>query len=102
MARILFVVPPLTGHVNPTVSVGRALAARGHQVAWAAHPGAVGPLLPTDAELLPMPEHVDADHAAAIGTVVEHVVSAQWNRLGPTPSSRPWIAISSPGITSAR
>ncbi len=41
MARILFVVPPLTGHVNPTVSVGRALAARGHQVAWAAHPGAV-------------------------------------------------------------
>ena len=66
MARILFVVPPLTGHVNPTVSVGRALAARGHHVAWAAHPGAVRPLLPADAELVPMPERVDADHAAAI------------------------------------
>lgn len=66
MARILFVVPPLTGHVNPTVSVARALAARGHHVAWAAHPGTVRPLLPADAELLPMPEHVDAAHAAAI------------------------------------
>lgn len=66
MARILFVVPPLTGHVNPTISVGRALAARGHTVAWAGHPGTVRALLPAGAELVPMPEHVDAAHAAAI------------------------------------
>ena len=31
VARFLFVVPPLAGHVNPTVAVGRELAARGHE-----------------------------------------------------------------------
>lgn len=66
MARVLFVVPPLTGHVNPTVSVARALAARGHDVAWAAHPGLVRPLLPPDARIVAMPEHVDAAHADAV------------------------------------
>lgn len=64
MARFLFVVPPLSGHVNPTVSVGRELARRGHDVAWAGLPGAVDPLLPPDALFLPAgsPEaigHVD-------------------------------------------
>lgn len=55
--RILFVVPPLVGHVNPTVGVARALAARGHAVAWVGHPGTVGPLLPAGAQLYPLPEH---------------------------------------------
>ncbi|MFJ9714491.1 glycosyltransferase [Streptomyces sp. NPDC101213] len=35
MSRYLFVVPPLTGHVNPAVGVAAALAGRGHAVAWA-------------------------------------------------------------------
>ena len=35
MARFLIVVPPLTGHILPTVAVGDELAARGHDVAWA-------------------------------------------------------------------
>ena len=35
MSRFLFVVPPLTGHINPTVAVGAELTARGHEVAWA-------------------------------------------------------------------
>ncbi|WP_416974755.1 glycosyltransferase [Streptomyces sp. 4F14] len=34
MSGFLFVVPPLTGHVNPTVGVAARLAARGHRVAW--------------------------------------------------------------------
>ncbi|MEH0548408.1 glycosyltransferase [Streptomyces sp. B21-105] len=34
MSRFLFVVPPLTGHVNPTVGVAAELVARGHRVAW--------------------------------------------------------------------
>ncbi|MGK3202220.1 glycosyltransferase [Amycolatopsis sp. MEPSY49] len=37
MARFLFVVPPLVGHVNPAAGVAAELAARGHEVAWAGH-----------------------------------------------------------------
>ncbi|MGY0064499.1 glycosyltransferase [Streptomyces sp. LZ34] len=42
--RFLFVVPPLTGHINPTLGVGAELAARGHRVAWAGTPEVVGRL----------------------------------------------------------
>ncbi|BEL03914.1 glycosyltransferase [Actinoplanes sichuanensis] len=35
MSRYLFVVPPLTGHINPAAAVARELTARGHRVAWA-------------------------------------------------------------------
>ena len=52
--RFLFVVPPLAGHVNPTVSVARVLESAGHTVAWAAHRDAVAPLLPPGAEILPL------------------------------------------------
>ncbi|WP_370896075.1 glycosyltransferase [Chryseobacterium gossypii] len=34
MAKFVFVVPPLTGHVNPTLSIGAELLNRGHEVAW--------------------------------------------------------------------
>jgi MGT family glycosyltransferase len=51
MSRFLFVVPPLTGHVNPTVAVAAELAARGHDVAWAGHPATLEPLLPGGAEV---------------------------------------------------
>ncbi|MGE5185672.1 MAG: glycosyltransferase [Acidobacteriota bacterium] len=67
MSRFLFVVPPLVGHTNPTVSVARHLASRGHDVAWVAHPGKVRPLLPAGARLFALPEQVDADHARAVG-----------------------------------
>lgn len=53
MSRFLFVVPPLTGHVNPTASVGGELLARGHDVAWVGHPGTLTPLLPDDAVIFP-------------------------------------------------
>lgn len=61
MARFLFVVPPLTGHTNPTVSVARALEARGHEVAWVAHPRAVRPLLPPGATLFELDDHVPTE-----------------------------------------
>ena len=64
--RFLFVVPPLVGHTNPTVSVARVLQARGHEVAWVAHPGKVRPLLPEGARLFALPEHVDAAHAQQV------------------------------------
>ncbi|MEU0877051.1 nucleotide disphospho-sugar-binding domain-containing protein [Lentzea sp. NPDC005914] len=53
MSRFLFVVPPLTGHVNPTASVGGELLARGHDVAWVGHPGTLAPLLPDNALVFP-------------------------------------------------
>ncbi|WP_225827642.1 glycosyltransferase [Streptomyces naphthomycinicus] len=50
MSRFLFVVPPLTGHINPAVGVAARLAARGHQVAWAcADPALVRRLAGADA-----------------------------------------------------
>jgi MGT family glycosyltransferase len=52
--RFLFVVPPLVGHVNPTISAARALEARGHVVAWAAHADVVRRLLPEGATLVPL------------------------------------------------
>jgi MGT family glycosyltransferase len=69
MSRFLFVVPPLTGHVNPTVSVARTLEARGHTVAWAAHPGTVRPLLPDGARLYPLSEAAPDE---LIASVSEH------------------------------
>ncbi|WP_131762291.1 glycosyltransferase, partial [Actinomadura fibrosa] len=43
--RFLFAVPPLTGHVNPTVAVAAELVRRGHTVAWTGHRATLEPLL---------------------------------------------------------
>lgn len=59
MARILIVVPPLAGHINPAVAVAHELSQRGHTVAWAAHSVLVRERLPYDAEVFPLP--VDAE-----------------------------------------
>jgi MGT family glycosyltransferase len=54
VSRFLVVVPPLTGHVNPTVPLGIELVRRGHEVAWAGLPGVVDRLLPEGATFLPV------------------------------------------------
>ena len=72
--RFLFVVPPLTGHVNPTISVARALEGRGHEVAWVAHPGKVRPLLPPNAKLFPLPEAVAPE---VVANVTERAASSR-------------------------
>ncbi|HWD56349.1 MAG TPA: glycosyltransferase [Acidimicrobiales bacterium] len=59
MSRILITVPPLTGHVNPTVSLGAELSARGHAVAWAGLPGVVDELLPAGSVFLPVVGDLD-------------------------------------------
>ena len=61
MSRILFVVPPLVGHVNPTVPLGLALSARGHEVAWAGLPTVVNRLLPAGARFFPVVGALDAE-----------------------------------------
>jgi len=61
MGRFLFVVPPLTGHINPTLSVGHLLAERGHDVAWTGHASKLRPLLAHGDELIPLEEKISAD-----------------------------------------
>ncbi|MFF3336361.1 glycosyltransferase [Streptomyces sp. NPDC002888] len=52
MSGFLFVVPPLTGHINPTVGVAAQLRSRGHRVAWVcADPGLVRRLAGDGAEV---------------------------------------------------
>ncbi|MFF7454383.1 glycosyltransferase [Kitasatospora sp. NPDC008115] len=51
MSRFLLVVPPLTGHVNPTVGLARELVARGHEVAWTGTESALRPLLGPEARV---------------------------------------------------
>jgi len=53
MSRFLFVVPPLTGHINPTVAVAAELRSAGHEVAWAGYPEVVGPLAGPAARVYP-------------------------------------------------
>ena len=54
MSGFLFVVPPLTGHINPAAGVAAELAARGHRVAWAcADPGLVRRLAGEGAVVFP-------------------------------------------------
>ena len=58
MGRFLIVVPPLAGHTNPTVPVGRELMRRGHEVAWAGHHEVVSDLLPPSAMFIPVADAV--------------------------------------------
>jgi MGT family glycosyltransferase len=83
VARFLFVVPPLTGHINPTISVARALAERGHAVAWTGFAEPAASLLPPDAQLIPMPrampqEVVDAVFAKFDGLRGASALHALW------------------------
>ncbi|MDB5039994.1 MAG: glycosyl transferase [Candidatus Eremiobacteraeota bacterium] len=66
MSRFLFVVPPLAGHVNPTVSVGAELGSRGHSVAWCGHASVIAPLLPAGAEVLATDETLPASELDSI------------------------------------
>lgn len=54
MANILIIVPPLTGHINPTVSLGQALIDRGHQVGWIGFESALKKSLPEGRTLHPL------------------------------------------------
>ncbi|WP_438290986.1 glycosyltransferase [Streptomyces sp. HUAS TT7] len=51
MSRFLFVVPPLTGHINPAAAVAERLAAQGHTVAWVGESALIGRLVGQDAQV---------------------------------------------------
>jgi len=66
MSRIAIVVPPFTGHINPSVAVGAQLLARGHEAAWIGHASRVEHLLPQGARLLPLGEDGPRDLVAQV------------------------------------
>ena len=51
MNRFLIVVPPLTGHIVPTIAVADALTRRGHSVAWAGNSAYLATVLPAGARV---------------------------------------------------
>jgi MGT family glycosyltransferase len=54
MARILFTLPPLTGHLNPALAVAASLEADGHAIGWAVHAHRLGHMLPDGAAIFPL------------------------------------------------
>lgn len=54
MARILFCVPPLTGHLNPALAVASVLKSRGHEIAWAVHARQIADKLPPRSCVYPL------------------------------------------------
>lgn len=52
MAKFIFIVPPFSGHVNPTISLGSMLLQHGHQVAWISVDPMLHKELPKGGEIL--------------------------------------------------
>lgn len=65
MARFLIVVPPLTGHILPTVAVASSLAERGHEVAWAGNSGYLAGVLPPGRRVFAVDEEFAGEPLAA-------------------------------------
>lgn len=66
MSRVLVVVPPLQGHLNPTLAVGAALAERGHEVTWAGYRDFVAPRLPLGSRFVAVGDGIPATILEAI------------------------------------
>ncbi|CAM2006372.1 glycosyltransferase [Acanthopleuribacter pedis] len=54
MTRYLLIVPPLTGHINPLVSVAAELEQRGHEVMWLGYRKLIEPLAGPGARIAPL------------------------------------------------
>ncbi|GAB4013694.1 glycosyltransferase [Nocardioides ultimimeridianus] len=67
MARVLIVVPPLTGHLNPTLALGAELARHGHTVTWTGHRDFVQKRLPVGARFAAAAERMPQPLLDAIG-----------------------------------
>lgn len=64
--RVMIVVPPLFGHVNPTLALGAGLLAAGHEVAWCGYAAALAGRLPSGGTWLAL--EGAADDAALAAT----------------------------------
>jgi MGT family glycosyltransferase len=67
--KFVFVVPPLAGHVNPTLGLGAELIQRGHAVAWISVDESLGASLPAGGELLLVKEGGAAGEGGGHGEV---------------------------------
>ena len=56
MAKIILIVPPLTGHINPTVALGQVLTQRGHDVSWLGFDEPLRSSLPQGCRVCPLIE----------------------------------------------
>lgn len=52
MGKFLFIVPPLTGHINPTLGLGAGLLKNGHDVAWLSFDPALEKRIPAGGSFL--------------------------------------------------
>lgn len=52
MAKFLFIVPPFSGHINPTLGVGAKLLDNGHQVGWLTIDPALKNKIPTHGDFI--------------------------------------------------
>jgi MGT family glycosyltransferase len=73
VSRYLFVVPPITGHILPTIEVAKELVARGHDVAWASY-GIVDELIPEWGRLITV---ADSPSLEVIAATAEATTKAQ-------------------------
>ncbi|MGH8444719.1 MAG: glycosyltransferase [Solimonas sp.] len=80
MARILFTVPPLTGHLNPALAVADELERRGHTVAWALHRRQLGDKLPPRARIYPL-DAGEGEAGSDLGAVSSQVRGLESVRL---------------------
>ncbi|WNI19422.1 glycosyltransferase [Actinacidiphila sp. ITFR-21] len=62
--RLLFVVPPLTGHLHPALALAAELSRRGHRVAWAGPEPVLRPVLGPGALVLPTGSRLFREQAA--------------------------------------
>lgn len=61
MAKFTFIVPPLSGHVNPTLSLGAGLLQSGHEVSWISLEPSLAGRLPQGGQLLLVPQQEEAN-----------------------------------------
>lgn len=77
MSRFLFVVPPLSGHINPTLAVGAELLSRGHEVAWAGYPSSLSSVLPKDSRIFPTDAILSSDALDGIALSAQNLRGAE-------------------------
>ena len=52
MRKIGIITPPFIGHVNPTLSIGKALIEKGYQVCWLSLSGHIAEIIPAGGEFI--------------------------------------------------